>query len=165
MVTASQIANLNPPAPRPPSLLPRLDVVDRAARGRGGGAAPAPVGNDVLDRALADPGSQPLVDRGLEAPELLLILLVAAEEVADIVAGAAVAALGHALLGPALELVRDRDVHLCHRMLIYDSAQRPTRFAASAKVAPCPNPSLTSPSSSAIMTRRLLGSRGFLASR
>src|SRR5687768_641307 len=63
---------------------------------------------------LAHPRRPPFVDRRLEAPELLLPLLVAADEVADIVAGAAVAPLGDALLRPALELLRDRDVHLCH---------------------------------------------------
>src|SRR5687767_6447938 len=73
----------------------------------------------IVERiALAHPRRPSFVDRRLEPPQSLLPLLVAADEVADIVAGAAVAPLGDALLRPALELVRDRDVHLCHAGLI-----------------------------------------------
>src|SRR5687768_16259280 len=82
------------------------------------GEAGAQVGQIVEGIAPAHARRPPLVDRPLEAPPLLLILLVAADEVANIVAGAAVAPLGDALLGPALELLRTRDVHLRHARLI-----------------------------------------------
>src|SRR5881409_1888434 len=77
--------------------------------------AGAQAGTQIIEKleriAVAHPGSTPLVDSRLQPPHLLLALLVAADEVADIVAGAAVAPLRHPLLRPALELVRDGNVH------------------------------------------------------
>src|SRR5688572_30902343 len=69
----------------------------------------------IVERiARAHARCPPLVDRRLQPAAGLLGVLVAADEVAHVVAGAAVAPLGHACFGPALELVRNRDVHLRH---------------------------------------------------
>jgi alkylated DNA repair dioxygenase AlkB len=70
---------------------------------------------ETLERvAIAHTRSTPLVDRRLQRAPLRLILLVPADQISDIVAGAAVAPLGDAGLGPSLERVGKRDVHLCH---------------------------------------------------
>ena len=69
----------------------------------------------IVERvALAHSRRAPFINCRAQRPQPLFPNLVAADEVADIVAGAAVAALGNAAFGPALELVGDRDIHLGH---------------------------------------------------
>ena len=76
------------------------------------------IGDDLAVRTRIDRARQPFVNLALQPPQFRRRILIAADQIADIVGGAGKAALGHAGIGPGLEAFGEGDVELGHGVVI-----------------------------------------------